>query len=807
MRTWLVAKQFRAWAIRLLALAVLPPLTGCADAGITVTLTSWPAGASEVRVVPSLDGTAGSEIVLGAGQSVFVVRVPQGRGSQLSLTARALDSGGCKLATGSIDQPLPGGLRPYADLALSLSALPVPTCTLTLTVEGTGTAKATWATAQGPGLLDCAAGQTCEAEFPRQAAGMDPITISAREASRREYPTIGGSCVGLHDCRLLMQRSHRVSVRMMPRQCTLNNFCLYSPLPFAVNWNGVWGAAANDIWAVGTSSGSGGVIAHFDGQAWQYATTAGKVAPLSAVWGSGPSDVWAVGLSGEIQHWNGTSWSREVATTTSHLYAVWGSSASDVWIAGEMGTIRRWNGSQFGTVASTGPSMGAAYRGIWGSGPNDVWLVGDNAWTWHYNGTVGTQVANAMTTMPLLGVWGSGPNDIWVTAGASGVGGLQHWDGSAWTVIRVLGGSEPTYSSAWGSPSGQLWIAGGAGTVLRGKGGAFSQEPAPGKSLPPSKELLRSIWGSSDSDVWMVGENGALLHWDGREVRSYSEGHSAAWNAQWGSGPDDIWLGGPKGALAHWDGVKHSPVQFGNTCCDILSIAGTSKSDVYAVGSLGLISHYNGSNWTGQVPPISGLHLQAVWATGPSDVWAGGALNTTTGGLLRKTGTQWNSVTINTAISNKPIAAIHGTSPTDLWIVRTDGELVGFDGSAFSAPTQVPLTSSQVLLSMWVAGTGQAWAAAGFGGVYRRAVRGGPWMLSAPNTSSFFYSVAGSSASEVWVTDQAGGVARWDGAAWSQSSVQNFTSVSAAFVSGPGDAWLSANNTSVGAGYLYRYAP
>ena len=452
----------RLWGLIWTALCgvALVGMGGCADAGITVTLTAWPAGASEVRVVPSLDGTAGGEITLTPDQTVFVVRVPQGRGHSLTLGAVAWDGGGCKVATGTAQTDLPGGLRPYGDIALGLDALAPALCPLTLRVTGAGSAQAAWTVAGVVKTLSCAADQTCTVELPRTTPNPLAVSITARESNRREFSAIGGGCVGLHDCTVRIARAQTVTVQMMPRQCSADGFCVMSPAPYAVHWNAIWGAAANDIWAVGTGPGAG-AIGHFDGRAWTLVPTSGKLLALNAVWGSAANDVWAVGGAGEVQHYDGTSWARVNSGLTVNLWAVWGSSAQDVWVAGENGYIRRWTGSAFGTVSSSGAPMTGAYRAIWGSGPSDIWVVGDNATFWHYNGTSGAPVTTPYNNLPLWSIWGRSATDIYAV-GNSGL--VLHFDGKTWNYEQS--GTDNNLVSVSGS-STESFITGTGGTILR----------------------------------------------------------------------------------------------------------------------------------------------------------------------------------------------------------------------------------------------------------------------------------------------------------------------------------------------------
>ena len=59
-----------------------------------------------------------------------------------------------------------------------------------------------------------------------------------------------------------------------------------------------------------------------------------------AIWGAADNDIWAVGESGAIIHWDGAAWAMSVAAfpvnkKKPHLYGVWGSGPNDVWIVGD----------------------------------------------------------------------------------------------------------------------------------------------------------------------------------------------------------------------------------------------------------------------------------------------------------------------------------------------------------------------------------------------------------------------------------------------------------------------------------------
>jgi hypothetical protein len=72
--------------------------------------------------------------------------------------------------------------------------------------------------------------------------------------------------------------------------------------------------------------------------------------PLSDVWGADANNVWAVGASGTIQKWNGTAWAAQPkwnwtawavqsSGILNDLYGVWGTDANNVWAVGTSGAI------------------------------------------------------------------------------------------------------------------------------------------------------------------------------------------------------------------------------------------------------------------------------------------------------------------------------------------------------------------------------------------------------------------------------------------------------------------------------------
>jgi hypothetical protein len=146
---------------------------------------------------------------------------------------------------------------------------------------------------------------------------------------------------------------------------------------------GVWtdGAAT---WVVGGDATAGGarpVIArHRAAEGWQAIDTAALPdVALFKVWGSGADDVWAVGTGGVILHFDGDAWTPTTSPTDDRLIAVWGTTADDVYAVGGdgVGLVLRWDGAAWTTFASTPEPLSGVWRAAAG-GP--LYVGGNRGW-------------------------------------------------------------------------------------------------------------------------------------------------------------------------------------------------------------------------------------------------------------------------------------------------------------------------------------------------------------------------------------------------------------------------------------------
>jgi hypothetical protein len=283
--------------------------------------------------------------------------------------------------------------------------------------------------------------------------------------------------------------------------------------------NAVSAAAANDVWAVGSTNRTGfahtdPLTAHWDGSSWTIvptpATTGGAKSILFGVANLTGGNAWAVGRSEAnralVEHWDGSAWTiipvpDPVAPAGSTfagstLTAVSARAANDIWAVGSFTAAKgtnsnsftlamHWNGSRWTIVPSPDPATPSPVNGVRQTlngavaiSPNDAWAVGN---------TVDTVSGSFRPDKPIA----------------------MHWNGTAWSVAPLpnLGGGG-LLASVSASSSTSVWAAGPAGgstSVLHWNGTSWTPEITPvGPDGDPVMKGVSAVPGSA-TEVWAAG--------------------------------------------------------------------------------------------------------------------------------------------------------------------------------------------------------------------------------------------------------------------------------------------------------------
>jgi hypothetical protein len=260
---------------------------------------------------------------------------------------------------------------------------------------------------------------------------------------------------------------------------------------------------------------------------------------------------------------------------------------------------------------------------------------------------------------------------------------------------------------------------------------------------------------------------------------------SEAWSVGITHGPSDTEL---RPLIEHWTSARgwqvtpSAPIVSG-TDARVVAVAGTSATDVWAVGQLGnvpavdhgLFEHWNGSAWSrvnGPAAEPGDSTLAGVATISSTDAWAVGQQINPTSLQSSPLFEHWNgsawSVVAGPALGQDArLTGVAAVSTNDVWAVGRIGEAA--------------------LTEHW---NGTSWS--------RVAV-------APPRGESSFHAVAATASNDVWAVGIQGVstlVEHWNGSAWSVVASPNgsntVNTLAAVSVLGASDVWAVGLSTSLG---------
>jgi len=327
-----------------------------------------------------------------------------------------------------------------------------------------------------------------------------------------------------------------------------------------------------------------------------------------------------------------------------------------------------------------GDNQNSTLRGVAVLSPCNTWAVGNyspgQTLITHWDGASWTAVPspNPGTEDRLSAVAALSANNAWAVGeyfdGTAFRTLTVHWDGSAWTQVpspNVSGSVVDSLVAVRGTSAANVWAVGHYNNsnnvsqtlTVHWYGSAWKLVPSPDPSGPALDQELTGVAGSSAQDAWAVGfyyngsfDKSMILHWNGtswKQVTSPSPGSQGTFlEGVRTTSASNAWAVGSsyngtadKTVIVHWDGSAwkqvRSPNPGGTTQnSDLMSVAATTATDAWAVGSYGtgtgmrtLALHWDGSAWQQTTTPNLGGAtiddaLLAVGASTASNVWAVG---------------------------------------------------------------------------------------------------------------------------------------------------------------------------------------
>lgn len=525
--------------------------------------------------------------------------------------------------------------------------------------------------------------------------------------------------------------------------CEASGWCWVNPRPHGNSLADVAAVSSTELWAVG----SGGTIMHFERGAWTSETLG--TAMLERVWPRAVDDVWVLGRNGFVAHRDANNWQILPTDTDVELHDIDGI-GDQAWIVGEHGVVLHWDGHQLrrdnsfpnqanhaieviaaddiwvgglelhhfdGHTWTRDPTLGlGACMDIHAFTPDDVWCTDDRGRIYRWNGEHWSFAVAGEGMVPLhreadlaralasneLGRQDSrfvafAPDDLYVTINVD----MFHWDGSNWTKLWTLPQWPKWTFAATITDTREVFGVGDRGLLFHGReepwtmidrGTAFAIDHI----LADNKGGLVVAGTSWSADARLAALTDGVL---------VETGYSGPLDDLAGTGPNDLWLVGTLGGLQHFNGTAWTKIPTGT----IAHLRGLWVGDGFgwAVGEDGTIIAYDGSSWAPVASPVKAT-IVGVWAAGRNDAWAVAIENEGVkvdgcvsyedehGLILRWDGTTWQ---IAERHQGTPLHVIGGVDAQHVWIGGTD-RLLTWDGTAWThAPGWSPGTerSAQVL--------------------------------------------------------------------------------------------------------------
>ncbi len=183
--------------------------------------------------------------------------------------------------------------------------------------------------------------------------------------------------------------------------------------------------------------------------------------------------------------------------------------------------------------------------------------------------------------------------------------------------------------------------------------------------------------------------------------------------SMWSISPSDIWAVGELGTLTHFDGTAWSAVASGVTT-DLNAVWASSATDVWAVGASNKFLHYNGTSWA-PVTTAAAFPMNAIWGTGANNVWAAGDNNGAGGAgeFWHWDGTSW--IRMPTGIPGA-LYGVWASSPADIFACGPGGLIIHYDGVGWKTKSS---STSNVLFGIWGSAPNQVFAVGQLGTVVR----------------------------------------------------------------------------------------
>jgi cysteine-rich repeat protein len=253
------------------------------------------------------------------------------------------------------------------------------------------------------------------------------------------------------------------------------------------------------------------------------------------------------------------------------------------------------------------------------------------------------------------------------------------------------------------------------------------------------------------------------VHCTGFCITSYQQCVNDSWTklddvkglSVWGTSNNNVYAVGSTGIITHYDGNSWNPMS-SNVSVNLNGIWGSGVNDIFAVGDSGTILHYDGNSWNTMNSGTT-LYLAGVWGTASNNVYAVGSSGT----ILHYDGSSWSAMSSNVT---KTLKGIHGRNENDIYAVGLTGTIVHYDGNNWSVMTSGTI---QHLNNVWLGSDPNKVYAVGHSGTIL-FYNGSSWTSVISGSSEILNGIWGSGPSNLYVVGLSTEILHYNGNFWTQ---------------------------------------
>lgn len=260
----------------------------------------------------------------------------------------------------------------------------------------------------------------------------------------------------------------------------------------------------------------------------------------------------------------GPSWDVVTEEWPGAILSVSGAQEGRVWAVGALAhgrpTLLEWSGD---TWRDHELDFDADLWWVHAFAQGPLFVGGDQGAIFRVEGSEFTRMNTpSLARHTVFGIWGASPDDLYAVGGIGARDGfVWHYDGSAWSELtlpadlpRLESGATPALFKAWGNSAGTTWFVGARGLVLKRQG----EGPLELVSTP-TEETLLTVHGHGDR-AWAVGGSarGVILELGDEVVDVSPEGAQLFQGVHMTESSG--WAVGGLGQIYRWDGTQWEPV-------------------------------------------------------------------------------------------------------------------------------------------------------------------------------------------------------------------------------------------------------